>query len=95
MSLLYWSLVGVYTTINLLLSIWLYNGHLKYYEPAIIPDTEDSGKKSKDLHDHYPEWRKYDKKTSFIRIFLGSMFLVWPRLIICTFMIFVIWFNLK
>jgi hypothetical protein len=80
-----------YLIFNLWFSYYVYNYSRKFYEPKIVPDNKQG---SIDIHDKYPEYKRYDQ-VSFLRIFFGLTFLVWIRLILITFFVFLLWLSLK
>lgn len=75
-----------YFIVNLLLSFKIYNFQKKFYEinktntltNNEAPVSSDIEYGNINIHDNYPEFRRYDK-LSFIRIFLGLLFLFWIR----------------
>lgn len=81
-----------YVLLNLFLSFKIYNFQKKFYESNKTNTLENNGSNtSKDIeyeniniHDNYPEFKRYDE-LSFFRIFIGMLFFCWIRfsLIIC------------
>lgn len=74
---LYWVLF------NFIFSLYVYNKCIKYYENPKRKNTSNERDIIFDtnIHEKYPEWIRLDK-LSFRRLFLGLVFLFWPKFII-------------
>jgi len=68
--------ITLYVLGNAFLSLIIYHHAMKFYNPIIDKETK------RDLHDDYPEFKKSDgDKITYLRVFLGLLFLVWWKLI--------------
>jgi hypothetical protein len=94
MSLL-WFFVSFYIFINYFISKWIYKMQLIYYKPVFVTDENDPNSKPRNLHDDYPAFKRYDKESSFLRIFLGVNLFFWIRIILSVFIITLCWLSLK
>jgi hypothetical protein len=91
MSLLWVLVLGFYIVLNFILSWWIFKSQNLYYDPINIKHNGED----RNMHDLYPAFRRYDKKTSFIRIFLGINLLFWPRVILSILLCVGKWLVLK
>ena len=76
------SLIWIYISIpylfaNIVLSVIIHRKYKKYVNPKLIKDTNNE---LYNLHDKFPEFKRYDN-ISFLRIFIGMLFMVWIRLL--------------
>lgn len=91
-----------YVLLNLFLSFKVYNFQKKFYEHIKTNTPINNGTNlSKDIeyeniniHDNYPEFRRYDE-LSFLRIFLGMLFLFWIRFSLIIFLNFIMFIVVK
>jgi hypothetical protein len=81
-------LLGFYICVNFLIAKWVNKSQDKNYKQILTDDGEC-------LHDKYSEFRRYDQRTSFWKIFLGLIFLFWIRVFLSIFIITATWFFLK
>lgn len=91
MNLLWIYILTPYITINTILAILIYRKYKIYVNPKII---RNSNNEEYNLHDKYPEFKRYDN-VSFIRIIFGLNFLVVWRVILSIILILFYGFKLK
>lgn len=70
--------LSIYVLGNFYLASKMYVEYKKYVE--VIPYFDESKQQIVNLHDLYPELKRQGK-ISFLRIFLGLIFLFWTKLI--------------
>jgi len=77
----FWIIIAfaIYCTGNFIFSLCLYKKYRLYKNEKLIFDEKTN--ETKNLHDLYPEFRRYDD-ISFIRIFLGLVLFVWIKILI-------------
>lgn len=84
-----------YLAFTFFISLYSYRMMEKYFNPVIIKNIDPNGKEDEqNLHDLYPEFRRYDK-LSFIRLFLGYYFYFWVKIFLFVFMSGTLAFILK
>ena len=83
---------GTYIIFNFIWSVKLSKKYKKFIKEKPIFDEQT--KQTVNLHDLYPEFKRYDS-ISFYRIFLGLVFFFWFKMIVSIFICLSLWMWLK
>lgn len=72
--------IASYITLNFFIALFTWHVGKKFYEEKLVEVNNEKREslQSVDIHNLYPEFRRYDKFT-FMRIFLGLLFLFWIK----------------
>ena len=85
-------IIGLYFLLNFIWSIYLYLEYLKYVNEKLVFD--EKSQKCVNLHDLYPDFRRYDNITYF-RFLFGVTFLFWIKLAISVGLIITLFLCLR